>query len=55
MKKFQVVLAERHRDPIRYTISATNETEAYKWGERNAESLGIAPRIEVSPHEEQEE
>ena len=47
MKKFRVVLTERHKTPRNHTIRAEDLSESYEWGERNAKSLGISAKVEV--------
>jgi len=47
MKRFRVVLSEKHKEPRTHTIPAIDSAEAYEWGDRHAQSLGIDARVEV--------
>lgn len=49
VKKYQVTLAERHKEPKVYNILAKDETEAREWGEKNALSLKLKAKVRVSP------
>jgi len=49
LKKYQVTLAERHKEPKVYSISAKDEDEAREWGEKNILSLKLEAKVMVSP------